>query len=124
MHRFPGPDLLTEGHLFLPFLAVSRALPPQGLSYNVGHFGPTFARSKGLTWGRAFGVELKISRAGTWAREVQMSKGWSCEAGWLAVRCGRQWADAVVPGAIILHKKLALERVQNLANGKPISGTS
>jgi hypothetical protein len=82
MHRFPGPNLLTEGHLFLPFLAVSRALLPQGLSYNVGHFGPTFARSKGPYLGSGLGVELKISCAGTWAREVQMSKGgWSCEAG-------------------------------------------
>jgi hypothetical protein len=60
MHRFPGPNLLTEGHLFLPFLAVSRALLPQGLSYNVGHFGPTFARSKGPYLGPDFGVQHKI----------------------------------------------------------------
>lgn len=49
--------MLTEGHLFLPF---SRALLPQGLSYNVGHFGPTFARSKGPYPGPDFGVQHKI----------------------------------------------------------------
>jgi hypothetical protein len=126
MHRFPRPNMLTERHLLLPFFDVSRALLAQGLVYNVGHFGPTFARSKGpLTWGQAVASNLRCLARAEGAREVQMGKGgWSCEAGWLAVRCGRQWADALVPGAIILHKKLALERVQNLADGKPPGSTS
>jgi hypothetical protein len=81
MHRFPRPNMLTERHLLLPFFAVSRALLAQGLVYNVGHFGPTFARSKGpLTCGQAVASNLRcLARAegrarSKWAKEDGLAK--------------------------------------------------
>ena len=56
--------MLTEGHLFLPFPMLCY---PQGLSYNVGHFGPTFARSKGPYLGPDFGVQHKIHGQSQWS---------------------------------------------------------
>src|SRR5262245_40078161 len=90
-----SPDKRADGGASIR--AVSRAVLPQGLSYNVGHFGPTLARSKGPCLGPDFAVQRGIrGRAdGVRGRSEQKEDGLA-----KLVPCRRESAEAAVSGAI------------------------
>jgi len=92
--------------------AVSRALLPQGLSYNVGHFGPTFARSKGPCLGSDFAVQRMGEQMGC---EVEVSKRRMALRNWFLAEGSQRRGQSREP---YRRKKIVLERVENVAKGK------
>ena len=92
--------------------AVSRALLPQGLSYNVGHFGPTFARSKGPCLGSDFAVQRMGEQMGC---EVEVSKRRMALRNWFLAEGSQRRRQSREP---YRRKKIVLERVENVAKGK------
>ena len=64
MHRFPGPNMLTEGHLFVPFPVLCYPKAYLTMWAILGRHSPD---QRALAWGQTlpFNVEFKGSNEQT-----------------------------------------------------------
>ena len=118
MHRFPGPNMLTEGHLLAPFPMLCY---PKAYLAMWAHFGPTLAPIKGRFLASDFGVEPRIHGRADGVRGSNEQRRMALR-NWLSLAEGnevmRRSREPYQP------KKSALELVENVAKGKTRDSTS
>ena len=111
MHRFPGPNMLTEGHLFLSFPALCCPKAYLTMWAILGRRSPD---QRALAWGQTLpsDVEFMGERMGC---EVEVSKRRMALRNWFLAEGSQRRRRSQEPHR---PKKLALELVENVAKGK------
>ena len=115
MHRFPGPNMLTEGHLFVPFPVLCYPKAYLTMWAILGRRSPD---QRALAWGQTlpsnveFDVEFMGEQMGC---EVEVSKRRMALRNWFLAEGSQRRRRSREP---YRPKKLALELVENVAKGK------
>jgi hypothetical protein len=115
MHRFPGPKMLTEGHLFVPFPVPCYPKAYLTMWAILGRRSPD---QRALAWGQTlpsnleFNVEFMGEQMGC---EVQMSKRRVALRSCFLAEGSERRRRSREP---YRRKKIVLERVENVVKGK------
>ena len=112
MHRFPGPNMLTEGHLFLPFPALCCPKAYLTMWAILGRRSPD---QRALTRGQTLASNIRFMAKVNAPRKAEDAVAKLVGLQFIA-EGGERMRRSRAP---YRRKKLALERVQNVANGKP-----
>jgi hypothetical protein len=111
MHRFPGPNMLTEGHLFVPFPVLCYPKAYLTMWAILGRRSPD---QRALAWGQTLpsNVEFMGEQMG---REVEVSKRRTALRNWFLAEGSQRRQLSREPHR---PEKLALELVENVVKGK------
>jgi hypothetical protein len=111
MHRFPGPNMLTEGHRFVPFPVLCYPKVYLTMWAILGRRSPD---QRALAWGQTLpsNVEFMGEQMGC---EVEASKRRMALRNWFLAEGSQRRRRSREP---YRPKKLALELVENVAKGK------